>query len=131
MNHTYRLVWNEATQRYVPAAESARSRGKSGGCKALRRLSTIVLVASVAGAHAGSALAGPTGGTVIASQSAISQTRPVSAQPSGGQVTSGNGGIIQSGNSTVINQQSQNLAIDWLSFSIGAGESVQIGRAHV
>ena len=59
MNHTYRLVWNEAAQRYVPAAESARSRGKSGGRKAQRRLRTIVLVASVGGAYVGSALAGP------------------------------------------------------------------------
>ena len=130
MNHTYRLVWNEATQRHVPAAESARSRGKSGGCKVLRRLSTIVLIASAAGAYAGSAHAGPTVGTVVAVQNAISQARLVAAQPSGGQVTSGNGGIVQSGNSTVINQQSQNLAIDWLSFSIGANESVRFNQPN-
>src|SRR5712671_313411 len=115
MNHTYRLVWNEAAQRYVPAAESARSRGKSGGCKALTRLSTIVLAAAVGGAYAGNTFATPTGGTVVVGQGTISQTRPVAAQPGGGQVTSGNGGITQSSNSTVINQQSQNLAIDWSS----------------
>ena len=130
MNHTYRLVWNEAAQRHVPAAESARARGKSGGCKALTRSSRVVLAAVVGSAYVGSALAGPSGGAVVAAQSAIGQARLVSSQPSGGQVTSGNGGIVQNGNSTVINQQSQNLAIDWLSFSIGAGESVRFNQPN-
>ena len=131
MNHTYRLVWNEAAQRYVPAAESARARGKRAGCRAARRLGTVVLAASVAGAYAGSAVAGPTSrGAVLASQATIGQPLPVSVLPSGGQVTSGNGAITQTGNSTVINQQSQNLAINWLSFSIGAGESVRFNQPN-
>ena len=72
MNHTYRLVWNEAAQRYVPAAESARARGKRAGCRAARRLGTVVLAASVAGAYAGSAVAGPTSrGAVLDRKSVV------------------------------------------------------------
>jgi hypothetical protein len=61
MNHTYRLVWNEAAQREVPAAEAARCRGKSGGCRALKPLRAIILAAAFGGAHVGSTLAAPTG----------------------------------------------------------------------
>ena len=49
----------------------------------------------------------------------------LAAGPSGGQVTAGNGTIAQNGNGTLIDQQSQNLAIDWTSFSIGSGDSVR------
>jgi hypothetical protein len=59
MNHAYRLVWNEATQRYVPAAEGARSRKKSGGCKALKSLCTVVAIASLGITYFDSAHANP------------------------------------------------------------------------
>src|SRR4051812_40688826 len=54
----------------------------------------------------------------------------VFADPSGGQVASGNGSISHNGHSTVINQQSQNLAINWNSFSIGADESVRFDQPN-
>ena len=46
------------------------------------------------------------------------------AAPSGGQVTSGNAAISQSGNITNIHQSSQNASIDWNSFNVGANETV-------
>jgi len=46
------------------------------------------------------------------------------ATPTGGQVTAGNGQISQNGSQTTITQQSQNLAIDWQSFNIGASQGV-------
>ncbi|WP_242478459.1 YDG domain-containing protein [Rubrivivax gelatinosus] len=47
------------------------------------------------------------------------------AGPTGGSISAGSGSIHHSGNSTTVTQGSQNLAINWTSFSIGAGESVR------
>jgi filamentous hemagglutinin family protein len=103
VNRTYRLVWNEATQRYVPAAEGTRARGKSGGCKALKRLGAVLLAVSLGSHYVNTAEAGPTGGTVA----------------------SGQGTISQSGSTTTVSQQSQNLSLNWTGFSIAAGETVR------
>ena len=103
MNHTYRLVWNEAAQREVPASEAAPCRGKSGGFRALKPLRAIILAAAFGGTYVGSTLAAPTGGTVVAGQGTISQT----------------------GGTTTVNQQSQNLSLNWLGFSISPAETVQ------
>ena len=94
MNHTYRLVWNDASQRYTPAPETARGRGKT-----TRR--SAVLMAAMALAGTG-----------------------VQAGPSGGTVSAGSGTISQNGSTTTITQGSQNLAINWATFNVAAGESV-------
>jgi filamentous hemagglutinin family protein len=44
--------------------------------------------------------------------------------PTGGQIIAGTGDIAQSGNAMTITQTTHNMAIDWQSFSIGAGHSV-------
>jgi len=49
----------------------------------------------------------------------------VEAGPTGGTVVAGDGTIRQSGNTTTISQQSQNLAINWLGFGIAPTETVQ------
>jgi trimeric autotransporter adhesin len=103
MNHTYRLVWNEAAQSYVPAAEGTRARKKSGGCKALERLCTVVAAASLGGAHIGTVYAGPTGGEVVAGEASINQT----------------------GTDTTVSQQSQNVSINWQQFNVAGNETVQ------
>jgi filamentous hemagglutinin family protein len=54
--------------------------------------------------------------------------------PTGGVVVGGSGSITQSGNSTVINQVSQKLALNWQTFNLAANESVlfnQPGRSAV
>ena len=103
MNHTYRLVWNEAAQRDVPAAEATRCRGKSGGCRALKLLRPVILAAALGGTYVSTADAAPTGGTVVTGQGTISQT----------------------GSTTTVSQQSQNLSLNWVGFSIAAAETVQ------
>ncbi|MET3440515.1 filamentous hemagglutinin family protein [Variovorax paradoxus] len=95
MNHAYRLVWSEAAHRDVPAPETAKGRGKSSG-----RSAAVVALCAVL--LAGGAWAGP----------------------SGGSVSAGSGSISQSGATTTITQASQNLAINWASFGIAAGERV-------
>jgi filamentous hemagglutinin family protein len=95
MNHAYRLVWSDAAARFVPAPETAKGRGKSPSRGA-------ALVALCAALLASGAWAGP----------------------SGGSVSAGSGSISQSGATTTITQGSQNLAINWASFGIAAGERV-------
>ena len=68
--------------------------------------------------------------STCASLSILFWVPTVFADPSGGQVTSGTGSISHNANSTVINQQTQNLAINWNSFSIAADESVQFNQPN-
>ena len=95
MNRIYRLIWNEAVGAYVPAAETARGRGK----RTSRALSAALLALSATVAHAG-------------------------PSPTGGQVTSGNGTITQAGSTTIIQQSSQNLSLNWQTFNIASQSTV-------
>lgn len=61
---------------------------------------------------------------LIVTALALAYAPLVFAAPTDGNVSAGSGTITQVGTATTINQQSQNLAIDWNSFSIGANESV-------
>ncbi|MET1115651.1 MAG: filamentous hemagglutinin N-terminal domain-containing protein, partial [Comamonas sp.] len=101
MNHSYRLVWNDATQRYVPAAENARGRGKSRAAKALAPAAALLL---------GALLAAPGGAQVL---------------PTGGQVVSGKASIGQSGAQMTIDQASSKAILHWQGFDIGSGAKVQ------
>jgi len=47
------------------------------------------------------------------------------AGPDGGQVVGGTGSIVHAGNTTTINQSTQNMAIDWQSYNVNANERVQ------
>ncbi|MGJ7505282.1 MULTISPECIES: GLUG motif-containing protein [unclassified Variovorax] len=53
----------------------------------------------------------------------------VRAAPTGGAVAVGSGSISQNGGGTTITQTSQNLAINWASFGIAAGERVAFVQA--
>lgn len=100
LNHTYRLVWNDALNAFVAVAEFTKGRGK-GGQKGTRLLATGLMAAGLLGnAWASGAL--PTGGNVVA----------------------GSGSIQQSGNDLTVQQGSNRLVIDWQSFSIGHGNTV-------
>jgi filamentous hemagglutinin family protein len=61
---------------------------------------------------------------VLSAGISVSAVAPVLAQPSGGQVVSGQATIQQQGNTTQIQQQSQRAIIDWRSFSVGATGTV-------
>ena len=107
MNHTYRLVWNRVQRIWVPVAESARACGKATrsatSCRPFKPL--LLCALALAGAQ-------------------------VQAAPQQGQVPAGTGSatITQSGPAsatTTIKQDSQKAVINWHSFDVGAGESVQ------
>jgi filamentous hemagglutinin family protein len=100
MNRIYRLVWSQVRAAWVPVAENAKGRGKSGRARAGLKANAWVAVLPLAfasAAHAG---------------------------PGGGKVVTGVGSITQVGNTTDINQSSQNLAINWQSFNVAPQETV-------
>ena len=106
MNRIYRSIWNQATGAYAAVSENVNSAGKrslpgSGGT-ASRFVLTSMAAALMLG-YGSLALAGPAGGTVVAGQASITGAP----------------------GSTVIKQGSQNAVINWASFNVGKGESVQ------
>jgi filamentous hemagglutinin family protein len=54
-----------------------------------------------------------------------SATNSPGSQPTGGVVAAGQAGITTVGDYTTISQSTQNVVINWQSFSIGAGQTVQ------
>lgn len=104
MNRIYTTIWNHAINAWTVVSEVASARGKRGASR-------------VAGALLLAPLAAVAGGL-----------------PTGGSVTAGQGSLQQAGNVLTIQQSSDKLAIDWNSFSIGQGHSVnfvQPGAASV
>ena len=66
--------------------------------------------------------------SALSSALLLALASPVLAQsmaPTGGQVVSGQAGIVQNGNQTTITQNSALAIINWQSFSIGANQGVQ------
>jgi filamentous hemagglutinin family protein len=53
------------------------------------------------------------------------------AGPEGGQVVGGNGSISQSGATTMINQSTQSMVIDWQSYNLNVDERVQYLQPNV
>jgi len=100
MNRAYRLVWSEAQQAWVPAPESTRRRGKSGGARTL--IAAMALIS-------GGAFALPTGGQVSLGQGSISQAGSTTLN---------------------VSQQSQNLSVNWNSFNIGSSETVNFNQPN-
>jgi filamentous hemagglutinin family protein len=107
MNHFYRSIWNEKTGTFAAVSENASSAGKKASspsgvagaaCFVLKALSASLMLAMGANAY---------------------------AAPSTGTVTAGAATITTAPGSMIINQNTQNVAINWQSFNIAAGERVQ------
>ena len=132
MNRIYRLIWSEVRSAWVPVAETARGRGKSGRArsKASRNLVAGAISLALAPlahaapplAHAASPLAHAT--APCAAPVCGPTTLSATSHPLGGKVVSGSASITQVGNTTDIRQSSADVAIDWLSFNIGSQASV-------
>lgn len=107
MNRTYRLIWNEKAATFIAVPESA----KSGDGKARAGASMAI--------RAGFALKALAGSLLVAFGSTSH------ALPVGGEVVAGSA-TVTSGNGTMtVNQTSQNAALNWQSFNIGAAEAVR------
>lgn len=104
MNRIYTTIWNHAINAWTVVSEVASTRGKRGSS----RVAGALLLAPL------TAMAGDL--------------------PTGGTVTAGQGSLNQAGQVLTIQQNTDKLAIDWNSFSIGQGHTVnfvQPGAASV
>jgi filamentous hemagglutinin family protein len=129
VNHIYRLVWNQVRRTWLVVSELARGRGKAGRSSTSHRtrpawwaalplnLPTLALAIAPTGATAMDAARPALAPTVIASATS-------SPHPTGGQVTAGSGRIDYGDHLTTIQQNSQNLSLNWLSFNVGAQDTV-------
>ncbi|MEI8031703.1 MAG: filamentous hemagglutinin N-terminal domain-containing protein [Comamonadaceae bacterium] len=112
MNKSYRLIYNEITNTWVAAAETAKGRGK--------RSSGAVLLAAAAAlmpllqTPAWAAPPNP----------AISSAPAPTQLPTGGQVVAGQANISQSAATLNVNQSSNRAAIDWATFNVGSQAQV-------
>ncbi len=105
----------------VAVAEDVVSRGKTPG-------------EGTASGAASSESAFGTVSAMTAFAAAILATQPgvsfAQALPTGGQVTAGQAAISQNSNTMTINQGSQRAVIDWNSFNVGAGNTVQFNQPN-
>ena len=107
MNHIYRSIWNDRTGTYVAAAETSKSGGKK------------------ASSSTGTLQAGQWALRALAASLCLACATGAAALPQGGVVTSGSANVTATpGNMTIV-QGSQSAVLNWQSFGIGAGESVQ------
>ena len=118
MNAIHRSVWNDSTQTYVAVSELARAHGGGGG---------------VGGVVTGAETAGGTGSsagfnfalTALAAVGLLFGATLARANPAGGVLVVGAASISTQGARLTVTQTSQNAAINWQSFNVGAAESVQ------
>ncbi len=109
MNHTYRLVWNNDTQRYVPAPECAKGQSKTKSKTKALAPAAVLLSAAFA-------------------MPVWAQAPPANELPTGGNVVSGNATISQNGNQMTVGQGTNKAIIDWTSFNIGKDAAVTFNQ---
>ncbi|WP_426335828.1 YDG domain-containing protein [Pseudoduganella sp. R-31] len=100
MNRIFRVVWNASMGMWQVRSELGGAHGKARSARATRRAMAAASLSLLGGAALAADL--PTGGVVVAGQ----------------------GQISQQGSSMTINQGGARMAIDWNSFSIGKGNTV-------
>ena len=119
MNHIYRLVWSSLSGAWVAAAETSPACGKAGTvlratAPMLKRAAKPPLEATL-----------PRLSLALACLLALpAHALDAAALPKGGQVTAGSASISSGGNTLQVLQNSQRAALDWQSFQIGSGATV-------
>ena len=108
MNHIHQSIWNDKAGTCVAVAENTRSAGKRATCSA---------GASVRPARPAM--------KALAVSLALSFSAGVYALPAGGVVSAGGATIAGTASTTTITQSTQGAVINWQSFGIAAGQSVQ------
>lgn len=108
MNRIHQSIWNDSSGTFVAVSENAGSAGKKKSSSttgrprtasfAVKALSACLMLGLGASAY---------------------------ALPAGGVVAAGGASITSNGSTTTINQSTANAVINWQSFGIAAGQSVQ------
>ncbi len=122
MNKIHRVLWNESLNSFVAVIEIAKScGGRSGGSVSSAASAVALALAGLAAGTGGMAQAAPP----------PNSTAPVPTQlPTGGQLSAGQATVKQSGAVMSISQGSQNAAINWQSFNVGAQAQVNISQPN-
>ncbi len=108
MNISYQSIWNARTGTFVAVSEHAKADGKKAAGQSRRGVIIPVRFTLKS----------------LAAAIMLSAGFNVYALPVGGAVSAGSATIGAGAGSTTITQTSQNAAINWQSFNIGSGESV-------
>lgn len=108
MNRIHRKIWNARLGAFVAVAETAKGRVKASG-----------------GGMVGSVVIG-----LAALGTAQAQNIAANALPTGGQVTAGSITYGVTGNTLNVNQTSQRGAINWNSFNVGSGATVNFNQLN-
>ncbi|MDZ4097581.1 MAG: filamentous hemagglutinin N-terminal domain-containing protein [Methylophilaceae bacterium] len=114
MNKIYRLMWCDTRRTWIVTAENSKSKGKRSSPR--RRLQSAM-------------------SAVLMATSTLALGAPASdALPTGGNVTAGTATINQSGSTMNINQSTTKAIINWNTFNIGSGATVnfiQPGKSSI
>lgn len=108
MNHIYRTIWNANASALVAVAENASGRGKQKSSRA-----------------AASAMRPSFAGNLLSVSLMMGLGGAAHALPTDGVVAAGSATISSTGSTTTINQSTANAVINWQSFGIAAGQTVQ------
>lgn len=117
MNNICKVVWSHVHQQFVVVSEIASTLGKAKSTR----------VVSASGAPGTSAIQANIRTLCMAVACAVlapAAWAQTAALPAGGQVVAGQGSIQTQGSVMTVNQASQRMALDWQSFNIGAGQTV-------
>ncbi|WP_244817705.1 filamentous hemagglutinin N-terminal domain-containing protein [Caballeronia sp. Lep1P3] len=118
----YRRVFSKRLGMLVAVAENVVSQGKAPG-----EGSASSAASSGQGAFGVVSAMTAFAAAILATQPGVSFAQ---ALPTGGQVTAGQASISQNTNTMTINQGSQRAVIDWNSFNVGAGNTVQFNQPN-
>lgn len=122
MNRLYRLIWNASKYCWQVASERACghvSQSGSGGGDGAVIADSITL-----DTHPLKTI------TALCLIALVGWTQTLYAAPTGGTVTTGTAGISQTGNTTTIQQHSQNITVNWNSFSSAANEAIVFNQPN-
>ncbi len=117
----FRRVFSKRLGMLVAVAEDVVSQGKAPG------EGTASQAASNEGAFGVVSAMTAFAAAILATQPGVSFAQ---ALPTGGQVTAGQASISQNANTMTINQGTQRAVIDWNSFNVGAGNTVQFNQPN-
>ena len=117
----FRRVFSKRLGMLVAVAEDVVSQGKTPGEGAASGAASDEGALGVVSAMTAFAVA------ILATQPGVSFAQ---ALPTGGQVTAGQASISQGSNTMTINQGTQRTVIDWNSFNIGSGNTVQFNQPN-
>lgn len=111
MNKIYRLIWNSVRQAWAVTHEAASARGKPASAR--KRLNLAAA-------------------TAVLAASTLAQAAPPAPNtlPTGGQVVAGQAAITQSGSVMNIQQATNKAIVNWNTFNIGAGATVNFQQPN-